>query len=105
VSSSTYSVIIGAESAFTGSLPKKITGMSNTIVLAERRTPVVWMNPSGDISFAAACKGINVDAMGIGSYHPEGSNVAFGDARVQFITNTINSTAALRAMLTVKEEE
>ena len=99
---SSYSIIYGAETAFTGSEPKKkeeiTTKLSDTIFLVERRTPVNWMDPSREITFETACKGINVDAMGISSYHPGGANTAMGDGAVRFIADTIDGEV-LRKML------
>jgi prepilin-type processing-associated H-X9-DG protein len=71
-----------------------------TIVVVERRMPVNWMDPSREISFETACEGINVDAMGISSYHTEGANVAMADGTVQYISNSINSET-LRKMLMI----
>jgi type II secretory pathway pseudopilin PulG len=100
-----YSVIDGAEAAFSGSQTKTPTPeeLSSTLFLVERRTPVNWMDPSREIAFDVACKGINVDSMGISSYHPGGVNTAMGDASVKFVSETINGDA-LRAMLTLKKE-
>ena len=83
-----YSVIYGAKRTLSGS----------QIVLVERCTPVNWMNPLSDITFETACKGINVDVMGISSYHTGGANVALGDGSIRFISDTIDNEK-LRAML------
>jgi len=45
--------------------------------------------------------GINVDAMGISSYHPGGVNIALADRSTRFFSNTIDSEE-LRKMLTRK---
>ena len=78
-------------------------GTSNTILLAERSKPVCWMDPTGDVPIGIAAKGINVDPEGLGSkavYHEQaGINVAFMDARVQFIPKTISAELWL-ALLT-----
>ena len=99
-----YSVIYGADTAFTDSQPTGDADMTggtpNTIVLVERRTPVNWMDPSREITFETAVRGINVDMMGISSYHPEGVNVAFGDGSVRYITKGIDNKI-LWAMLTL----
>ena len=106
-SGSSYSVIYGAEAAFAGSEPTKredmTGGTSNVIILVERRTPVNWMNPLSDMTFETASQGINVDTMGISSYHVGGANVALGDGSVRFIPDTIDN-ATLRALLVVGEE-
>ncbi len=76
--------------------------MSNTIFLVERRTPVNWMNPLGEMTFETACQGINVDAMGISSYHPGGANVGMADGAVRFLSDTIDKDE-LREMLMFKK--
>lgn len=78
-------------------------GKASTIILVERRAPVNWMDPSQEIPFETAIRGINVDAMGIGSYHPGGGNVAFGNGSVRFIRNDID-VETLRAMPIRNEE-
>jgi prepilin-type N-terminal cleavage/methylation domain-containing protein len=96
-----YSVIDGAEAAFFGSQAKSTISkeqQNNTIFLVERRMPVNWMSPSGEITFETACKGINVDAMGISSYHPGGSIVALGDGSVHFYSDSTDNET-LRKML------
>jgi hypothetical protein len=101
-----YSVIVGEKAAFTGSQPREeeeITGgLSNTIFLVERRIPVNWMDPSHEISFATACEGVNINAMGISSYHPGGTNCTFGDTSMRFVPNSIDGEA-LRKLLTIDE--
>jgi competence protein ComGC len=104
LSCSFYSVIGGAEAAFVGSQTKSPT--KETIFLVERREPVNWMEPLREMTFETASKGINVDAMGISSFHVEGANCAFGDSRVDFLSNTVEGKV-LRKMLTLnaKTEE
>lgn len=96
-----YSVIDGEEAAFFGSQTKSMpptTSLQNIIFIVERRIPVNWMDPSREITFEAACKGINVDAMGISSYHSGGVNVGMGDYNIRFISDSIDSET-LRTML------
>jgi competence protein ComGC len=101
---SCYSVVCGAEAAFFGSQTRpRSKALSQTIFLVERREPVNWMDPSNEITFDTACKGINVDAKGIGSYHPVGVCTALGDGSNRFILNTIDSET-LRTMLTPSAE-
>jgi len=88
-----YSIIDGVDRALS-----PLENSSAQIILVERRAPVNWMDPSREITFETACRGINVEAMGIGSYHPHGANAAFGDGSVRFITNSIDN-ATLRALL------
>jgi chromate transport protein ChrA len=103
-----YSVIDGAESAFCGSQTRTFdditAGTSNTIFLVERRLPVNWMEPLLEITFDTACKGVNVDAMGISSYHPGVAGVALGDGTVRAIGDTVDGEL-LRKMLTCHAEE
>jgi hypothetical protein len=100
-----YSVIDGPEAAFFGSEAKimKSKQLSETIFLVERRTPVNWMDPSREISFETACKGINVDTMGISSYHPKGVNIGLGDGSTRFLKETTDKEI-LRKMLTFDEK-
>ena len=56
------------------------------------------------MSFAMGINGINVDAKGISSYHPDGATVAFGDGSVRFLSNNIDNET-LRAMLTADNEK
>ena len=101
-----YSIICGEEAAFAGAKPRKFKditdGTSNTIFLVERKVPVNWMDPSNEITFETACEGVNVNAMGISSFHTEGANYALGDGSVSFISNTIDAKE-LRKMLTISE--
>jgi len=62
------------------------------------------MNPSNEMSFDIASKGVNVDAMGISSYHPGNiANVGFGDGYARTLWNTMDSKE-LREMLTFADE-
>ena len=93
-SGTTYSIVYGAETAFHGSQGTSITDrkvLSETIFLVERRIPVNWMDPSREIPFEIARRGINVDAMGISSYHPGIVNVAMGDGSVRAISESIDA--------------
>ena len=97
-----YSVVVGSEAAFTGSEPREFSGkvsdLSETIFLVERKVPVNWMDPSREVSFDDACKGINVDAMGMSSFHSKCVLAGLGDGRVQTISDTVDSKV-LRALL------
>jgi len=95
-----YSVIVGADAAFFESQTKSSTEeeRENTIFLVERKTPVNWMDPSQEITFETACKGINVDSTGISSNHSSGVNIAFGDGSVGFLEDKTDNKK-LREML------
>jgi hypothetical protein len=98
-----YSVVVGEKAAFNGSQPRKYddftSGTANTIFLVERKTPVNWMAPSREISFEAACDGINIDAVGISSFHTT-ALVAFADGRVQAMPDGIDGKL-LRSLLAI----
>ena len=99
-----YSVVVGKECLFNEPNAKKgmaaiADGTSNTIAIVERKTPVCWMDPTQEITFEEACKGINVSSGGLGSNHSGGMNVGFFDGSVHFISNTID-LRVLRALFT-----
>jgi prepilin-type processing-associated H-X9-DG protein len=67
-------------------------GTSNTIMVAEAPKTVIWTKPD-DLA-------LTDEALPrIGSNHPGGANVAFGDGSVRFIKQTIDQ-AVLRALFT-----
>jgi len=90
-----YSVVVGEETIF-GDPTTKISfgdlkdGASNTIFLVERKKPVCWMDPTQEITFEEACKGVNVSEKGIGSNHSKGMNVGVFDGSMQFIPDTVD---------------
>jgi type II secretory pathway pseudopilin PulG len=100
-----YSVIDGSEAAFFGShtMSNDTKDSKETIFLTERRVPVNWMLPLGEITFETACKGVNADAMGISSYHIGGANVVLGDGTILFLSDTTN-IETLRKMLTLHKK-
>jgi hypothetical protein len=78
----------------------KITdGMSNTIGIVERATPVCWMSPE-DVKFDDAIKGINKIPEGIGSEHDKGAVFGFLDGSVRFLSQNID-LKVLEALLTI----
>jgi hypothetical protein len=97
-----YSVIVGEEAAFNGSQKRTLdnitSGTSNTIFLVERMTPVNWMDPTQEITYETAYKGININATGIGSFHLGGVNVGFGDTTCHFINDDVDGRL-LRTLL------
>jgi hypothetical protein len=74
-------------------------GLSNTIFVTERKTPVCWMEPT-DILQEDAYLGMNKKAEGIGSGHQEGVNVGIGDGSVLFLKDRID-LKSLKALLTI----
>ncbi len=92
--------MVGEETLFPGA--KSIGGLddlqdiTNTIMLVERYTPN-WMDPTQEISYETACKGINKDVFGVGSFHPGGTNVGFADGSVRFLENDEDLTPYLKA--------
>jgi len=98
-----YSVVIGPETAFSGSEAVScddITdGTSNTILVVERLMPVCWMDPNNEIGFDTACEGINHNVYGIGSAHAHVANVLMADGSVQSLLDS-TEPEFLRALLT-----
>jgi len=98
-----YSVVIGPDTPFPGG-GETVTvgditgGTANVILVVERLTPVVWMNPNHEIRFDSAMLGVNRSAHGIGSVHPGGANVAFFDGSIKFLSDDTDP-ALLRALL------
>ena len=100
----TYSVVVGKETAFDvpnskHTFAKLADGTSNTVCIVERKTPVCWMDPTQEITFAKACEGINASKDGLGSNHTKGMNFGLFDGSVSYISETVDA-AVWRAMLT-----
>jgi prepilin-type processing-associated H-X9-DG protein len=97
----TYEAIVGPQTIFPGgpgrrglvSIPDVTDGTSNTIMVAEAKTPVEWSSPF-DVPFNPGNPGER-----LGSRHPGGFNVSMTDGSVRFIKQTI-SFSVLRALLT-----
>lgn len=89
-----YSIIVSDQTAFPGKESRSFgdikDGSSNTIALVERKLPICWMNPNGELSFQTALKGINQHLTEVGSFHSFGCNAAAFDGSVRFISNSIN---------------
>ncbi len=70
----TYSLVVG-KTAYPVDKPFSLDrkdlsdGTANTLLFAERATPVCWMDPDGDIKQEDAEKGIGVSPTGIGTHH------------------------------------
>ena len=89
-----YSVVTGVNTPFPGAESTGFADMEketkDIVFVVERLMPVCWMDPNNEIRFSLACDGINRKLEGIGSAHPAGVNVVYGDASVRFISNTID---------------
>jgi hypothetical protein len=59
-------------------------GLSNTVLLIERQTPVCWMAPD-DIFEEKAFLGINKDAAGIGGRTPGGVIATYADGSARLV--------------------
>ncbi len=94
----TFAMVYGGKSAFESGKPAKLMnitdGTSNTLIITERKTPVNWMDPEGDIPYEAAIKGLGVDDKGIGApeqYQGEtGVWSAFFDGSTHFLPKKID---------------
>ena len=98
-----YSVVVGEQTIFPGSKTTKISdikdGTSNTILVVERMFPICWMDPTHEITFDDACRGINAGVYGPGSGHVGGCNMAIADGSVRYISETIEPET-LKGLLT-----
>jgi prepilin-type processing-associated H-X9-DG protein len=87
---STYEVLVGPRSIFTGE-PTGVAvdsiqdGMANTLLVVEAAAPVPWTKPE-DLTLAS-----QEPALGMGSKHPGGLNVAMADGSVRFLRNSIDN--------------
>ena len=103
----TYSVIVGKNAWPEGAKKyefKMITdGMSNTLAVVERKTPVCWMDPTQEITQENAGKGINKVDTGIGAPHSAGqlfgTNVCLFDVSVTLIKENLK-LPTVRALIT-----
>ena len=93
-----YSVVLGRDTyplpgrrAFT--FPLILDGMSNTICVLERQTPINWMCPDQEITQEEAFRGLTDPASGLGLRHEsngkKGLNAGFFDGAQYFIGEDI----------------
>jgi prepilin-type processing-associated H-X9-DG protein len=86
-STSIYQVLIGSGTMFDKaegvSLREVLDGTSNTLMVVESKAPVPWTQPSG-LTYQPK-KPIE----GLGSFHPGGFNVLFGDGSVKFLKSSV----------------
>ena len=89
-----YTVVLGEHTVFSGEKPVTFgqirDGLSNTIMVTERKTPVCWMDPTCEVTLEEILEqgGINKDFDGLGSNHTGGINAAFCDGAVMFISDS-----------------
>jgi len=97
----TYSVVVGEETAFASGKWRKMEeitdGTWDTLAVVERKTPVCWMNPTADLTF----KTLLDEA---GSEHRGGFQASMLDGSVRFISTKIKPEI-LRAMATASGGE
>jgi len=98
-----YSVVVGEQTIFPDSKTTHFgnvsDGLSNTILIVERMFPICWMDPTHEITFDDACRGINAGVYGPGSGHVGGCNMAIADGSVRYISETIEPET-LKGLLT-----
>jgi prepilin-type processing-associated H-X9-DG protein len=72
--------------------PPATPGVRDRILIVESARPVCWLEPV-DLVWDEVPHRVNPpgDAAGIGSQHPGGANVAFGDAAVGFLPDDVDS--------------
>jgi hypothetical protein len=76
-----------------------VDGTSNTILFAQRSTPVCWMDPTGDVPIKIAVQGIGLKN-GLGGVEgADGINLVFADGSVHFAPN-MGPNPMLEAALT-----
>ncbi len=97
----TYSVVVGEETAFASGKWRKMEeitdGTWDTLAVVERKTPVCWMNPTADLTFETL-----LDEAG--SEHRGGFQASMLDGSVRFISTKIKPEI-LRAMATASGGE
>ena len=96
-----YSVIVGEQTMFPGSQSIKnsdIAATSNTIMIIERLYPVCWMDPTHEITYEDALRGVNASIYGPGSAHNGGCMAAVADGCERYISETI-TPEQFKAML------
>lgn len=108
----TYSLIVGENSYSPDKrmrLEQITDGTSNTCAVVERKTPVCWMDPAGDILEEDALKGFDKSDKGIGIFHTRGgkpgTHVAFFDGSVRLIPENLSAESIMRFVLRNDGEE
>ena len=98
VAETTCSVVVGDETAFPGpgnwrKWEDFADGLSRTLCVVERKTPVCWMDPTRELTLETL-------AAEVGSGHKTGFNAAFFYGCVRFLPSTTDA-ATLNAWATV----
>jgi prepilin-type processing-associated H-X9-DG protein len=99
----TYQVVVDPRSMFTGkpsgvAINTVTDGTSNTLLVAESTSPVLWSKPS-DNSLKSSDP-----LLGMGSKHPGGFNATMADGSVRFFKTSISSQV-LKALVTRNGDE
>ncbi|WP_068142344.1 DUF1559 family PulG-like putative transporter [Roseimaritima ulvae] len=85
----TYSVVVGEDTAFHRSEGKALDDFGAHLALVvEREQAVCWMDPMSELPQSIAFEGINRNNAGLGSLHLGGLNIGFRDGGATFISET-----------------
>ena len=103
VAETTYSVVVGDETAFPGAGKERkwedfADGLSQTLCVVERKTPVCWMDPTRELTLETL-------AAEVGSGHKAGFNAAFFDGCVRFLSATTDAATLKGAATAAGGEE
>ncbi len=99
----TYSVVAGDETAFLPGKWRELTtiadGLSNTLGVVERKTPVCWMDPTQDLTLETLAAEVGSKHTGMGAEREPGFNASTLDGAVRFVV-TSTDAATLNAWAT-----
>jgi len=101
-----YVVVVGQHTMFPGSNGRKMgevkDGMSNSILVAEQRSGVNWMEPK-DLEFDQMSFRIDdPQKPAIGSFHPGVANVLMGDGSIHRLSKSLDQEV-LKLLLTIDD--
>lgn len=102
-STTNYMAIVGPNTIFSGpdatSFRDITDGTSNTLLVVEvHQTTTSWMEPT-DLDFNQMQMMIGGGPTEMGSHHPGGLNVLYGDGAVRFVSQAVDANT-LRGMIT-----
>lgn len=99
----TYAVVAGDETAFLPGKWRELTtvadGLSNTLGVVERKTPVCWMDPTQDLTLETLAAEVGSKHTGMGAEREPGFNASMLDGSVRFVVATTDA-ATLNAWAT-----